>query len=181
MEEICLKDRNIMLSDVVTMAGIGTITKAILDINSDDDEKEAKQVGYERKPIRLYINTPGGSVYDGFGLIGIIEQSKTPIHTICTGKGMSMGLWLTLSGHKRFATKYATFLYHELSAGCYDKLEGIKEDVAEFERVQKISDDYVVSKTKILRSKLEDVRSKKSDWFISAQEALELGIVDELI
>jgi ATP-dependent Clp protease protease subunit len=181
MEELCLKDRNLILSAYVNRDTVGPIIKSITDINTEDDERASKVVGYERKPIKLIINSFGGSAYDGWGLVGVIEQSKTPVHTICAGEAMSMGLWLVLSGHKRFATKYSTFLYHEVSDFVHDKLEGIKDEVREIERIQKICDDYIVDKTKILRSKLEEVRSKKQDWYISAQEALELGIVDEII
>jgi ATP-dependent Clp protease protease subunit len=182
MEDVNLKERNLILGDYVNQGSVKDLIKAITDINTEDAERESKTVGYVRAPIKLYVNTYGGSCYDGLGLINSIEQSKTPVHTICSGMAMSMGFYIMLSGHKRFTGKYSTFMWHELSmTEINEKLEGMKMEVAEGERLQKIFDDMVVNKTKILRSQIEDVRTKKKDWYIPAQEAFELGIVDELL
>jgi ATP-dependent Clp protease protease subunit len=182
MEDINLKERNLILSDYVNQGSVKDLIKTIMDINTEDAERESKTVGYARAPIKLYVNTYGGSCYDGLGLINAMLQSKTPVHTICSGMAMSMGFYIMLAGHKRFAGRYSTFVWHELSmTECNEKLESMKMEVAEGERLQKIFDDMVVSSTKVLRSQIEDVKSKKKDWYMSAQEALELGIVDELL
>jgi len=114
-------------------------------------------------------------------LIDAIRVSHTPVHTICFGSGMSMGLMVFLVGHRRFAGKHCTFMYHELSDIYSDKLEGIKKNVAEYERLQSLIDSIITSKTKILQEQLNKYRETKSEWYIPADEALKLSIAHELM
>ena len=83
--------RKILLSDNISALSVKDIITKIMDINYDDDLKEADYKDWERKPIKLFINSFGGSVYDGLSLVDIIKQSKTPVHTISIGSSMSMG------------------------------------------------------------------------------------------
>ena len=71
--------RNILLSDNIAADTVKGIIETIMHINHDDDLKEADYKDWERKPIKLYINSFGGSCYDGLALIDIIKQSKTPV------------------------------------------------------------------------------------------------------
>ena len=80
---------------------------SILEINEDDLEKEGIYKDWERTPIKLFINSYGGSVYDGLALIDVIKNSKTLVHTICVGSCMSMALWIWLSGIKRLVGERA--------------------------------------------------------------------------
>ena len=76
------KYRKLLLSEDITSSSVKDIIKEIMEINHDDDEKEAEYKDWERKPIKLFINSFGGSVYDGLSLVDIIKQSKTVrIHT----------------------------------------------------------------------------------------------------
>lgn len=157
------------------------VVQAILDINNDDDEKSKKYKEFERKPIELYINSPGGVVYDGLAIIDAIRNSETPVHTYCIGRAMSMGLFIYLAGVKRFAGKYCTFMYHEAAGWGYDKLEAIKENLKEYERLQKIADEMIVDKTNIMQSQLDEYKEKKSEWYIDALESVKLGISHGII
>mgnify|MGYP003350628850 FL=1 len=94
--------RTIILSGEVDDIIVSDIIQNISDVNEYDDDNEESVKDFERKPIKLIINSLGGSIYDGFGLIGVIENSKTPIHTYCYGSAMSMALLILVSGHKRF-------------------------------------------------------------------------------
>lgn len=75
------------LSDDVDNESIGKLMWNILYQIREDDEKDEKEKDYKREPIKLYINSYGGSVYDMWGLIDVILNSKTPIYTYCTGYG----------------------------------------------------------------------------------------------
>ena len=102
--------RDLLLSDRISQSTVKDIIKDIFEINFDDDEKEEIYKDWERKPIQLFINSYGGSVYDGLALIDVIKRSKTPVHTVCIGSCMSMALWVWLSGAKRFVGESATLI-----------------------------------------------------------------------
>lgn len=174
-------NRNLILGEEVEDSSVKNLIQKIVDINYDDDIKQERFTDFERKPIKLYINTNGGSVLCGFGLIGVIQNSKTPIYTICTGKALSMGLPILVSGHKRFAYKYSTMMYHEISGFMYDKMEGIKQELGEAKREQIMLDNIILDNTNILQEKLDQVKELKKEWYISADEALKLGIIDKII
>ena len=107
--------RDLLLSDRISQGTVKDIIKDIFEINFDDDEKEEIYKDWERKPIQLFINSYGGSVYDGLALIDVIKRSKTPVHTVCIGSCMSMALWVWLSGAKRFVGESATLKHRLLS------------------------------------------------------------------
>lgn len=115
--------RDLLLSDRISQGTVKDIIKDIFEINFDDDEKEEIYKDWERKPIQLFINSYGGSVYDGLALIDVIKRSKTPVHTVCIGSCMSMALWVWLSGAKRFVGGSATLMFHDVSLFAYDKTE----------------------------------------------------------
>ena len=79
------KKRELLLSDSISQGSVKTIIENIFEINEDDREKEEIYKNWERKPIKLFINSYGGCVYDGLALIDVIKRSKTPVHTICVG------------------------------------------------------------------------------------------------
>lgn len=175
------KDRQLYLFSKVDEKNISEIVKQIIEINLYDDEQEEEKKEFERIPIELHISSYGGYVYCGFSLVDAILSSRTPVHTICSGKAMSMGLAILLAGHKRFGHRHSTFMYHQLSAWVWGDLTNIKRDVKECERLEKIYDELVLSKTNILKERLDEVKEKRMDWFISAEEAKKLGIIDEIL
>lgn len=179
------KPRNLFLADQVTQSSMNELSKAIVAINEDDEKlkKIYAAYGFEYKPtpIKLYIDSYGGAVYQCFGLIGIMETSKTPVHTIVTGCAMSCGFIILIHGHKRFAHRHATPLYHQVSTGFRGKLADMEEDIKETQRLQKKIEEMTLDKTKITSKKLEKIFKRKIDWFMSADEALKLGVIDEII
>jgi len=104
--------RNLFLAKQVDQDSINSISKAIIEINEDDEYLSkiysAHDLIYNPKPIKLYIDSYGGYVYQCMGLLGIMKASKAPIHTIVTGCAMSCGFLISVSGHKRFG--YAFFM-----------------------------------------------------------------------
>jgi ATP-dependent Clp protease protease subunit len=175
--------RSIVLSSDIDNESIEEVVQFILDANEYDDEQESVTKDYERKPIKLVINSFGGVIYDGFTLIGVIENSTTPIHTYCYGYAMSMGLPIFASGHKRFASKYATFMYHEALNNYlqYDKLSVIKDDLDECNRIMKQYDLILLLKSTVSQKQLDEVKKSRRDWYFTAEQALIYGVTDEII
>lgn len=175
------ENRLFYLSDDVDNSSIGQLCWSLLFLLQDDDKKEAKEKDFVREPIKLYINSYGGSVYDMWALIDIILNSKTPIHTYCTGYAMSAAFKIFLAGHKRFATKHANFMYHQMSCRREGKYQDLVEDRKQMDHLQKTIEEYVIERTKLTKEDMDDIRDKKKDFFIHSKEALKWGIVDEII
>ena len=134
------------LSRVLTLGeieseSVNELIQVIYDINEEDAKKT------QVEPIKLIINSFGGELYSGLALVDVIDNSLTPVYTICHGSAMSMALIVYAAGHHRIASKYATFMYHEASYGSEGKLAHHKQELKETERTDKICDDYLLSKT----------------------------------
>ena len=170
--------RKILLSENINALSVKDIITKIMEINHDDDLKEADYKDWERKPIKLFINSFGGSVYDGLSLVDIIKQSKTPVHTISIGSSMSMGFWIYLAGHKRFVGENATLMFHDLSTCAWDKIEGIKQELNEYLRLQKVICNEVTSTSLVKQETLDDYLTRKAEWYIPADEAIRLKLAD---
>jgi len=177
--------RNIYLPKQVTQASMNDLTKSIIEINDDDATLKklysVYDLEYIPKPIKLYIDSYGGAVYQCFGLIGVIENSAVPIHTIVTGAAMSCGFVILINGHKRFGYKHSTPLYHQVSTGFYGKVQDMEESLAQTKKLQKKIEDMTTSLTKISKKKLSEILKTKKDWYMSAEEALSMGVIDEII
>lgn len=172
------KERSILLSEDISASSVKGIIEKIIDINSDDDEKEDDYKNWERKPIKLFINSFGGSAYDGLALIDIIKQSKTPVHTISIGSSMSMGLWIYLAGHKRYVGEHATLMYHDVTTWIVDKTEGVKQELNEMLRLSKMYCDEMVNTSMVKQATLDDYINRKAEWYIPAGDAIKLKLAD---
>jgi len=179
------KDRNLYLPKQVDQASMNDLTKSIIEINESDStlKKLYSIYGMEYTPqeIKLYIDSYGGMVYQCFGLIGVMERSETPIHTIVTGAAMSCGFMILINGHRRFAYRHATPLYHQVSSGFYGKVKDLEEKLDETKRLQLKIEEMTIRLTKISKKRLSEVLKNKIDWYMTAEEALSLGVIDEVI
>lgn len=179
------KERNLYLAKQVDQASMNEISKAIIDINQDDEYLakllELHGMSYIPKPINLYIDSYGGYVYQCFGLLGIMEKSQVPVHTIVTGTAMSCGFVIAIAGHKKFAYDKATLMYHQVSSGSWGKLKDQEEDLEETKRLQKMLEAHTLSKTKLTKKQLKENYDGKKDWFMTSKEALKYGVIDEII
>ena len=179
------KNRDLFFTKQVDQASIGELTQKIIEINQDDDhlKKLYKVYGldYNPEPIKLYIDSYGGLVYQCFGLLSVMERSQTPIHTIVTGCAMSCGFMILISGHKRFAHKLSTPLYHQVSSGVAGTVKEMEEKVEQTKKLQEQLESIVVDKTKISKKKLKEILDSKKDWYMTAEEAKELGVVDKIL
>jgi ATP-dependent Clp protease protease subunit len=169
----------------VDQSSIGELTQKIIEINQVDEHlKKIYNVyglTYNPEPIQVYIDSYGGYVYQCFGLLSVMERSQTPIHTIVTGCAMSVGFMILISGHKRFAHKLSTPLYHQVSSGAAGTVKEMEEKLEESKRLQKQLEDIVKEKTDITKKRLREIFDTKKDWYMTSEEALELNVVDEIL
>jgi ATP-dependent Clp protease protease subunit len=176
-----MTDRTLYLFDTIDKATVKAVVENIIKINKLDDDIDKREKDYKRLPIEIIINSRGGSIYDGLALINVIEKSKTDVHTYVYGLAASMALLIAVSGHKRFSGRLSTFMYHSVSNNIGGKLDHLKNRLDEMQRLQNIYDQYLLSKTKFGLDQLKNSQDHQHDWFISTDEALELGIIDMII
>ena len=177
---VFVKDKQIVFSGSILPESIGKIMMSIKAIEEEDDEKEAHLKNFVREPIKMIISTNGGSVYDALGLVDMIESCRTPIHTYAYGQIMSAGLALFVAGSKRFCGKYTTFMYHEASTRMYDYGSVINSRANEISRLESIFNSILINKTK-LNEKILKKWYNDREVYIDANEALKLGIVNEIL
>lgn len=143
-----------------------------------DDIKETKE------PITIVIDSYGGQIYAGMPIIGEIERLKEKGYEIITetrGVAMSMGFCIALSGSKRVSNRYARFMSHQPSSGTWGKLQDMKEDVEETEKLWTFLKEIIMKYSNITEEMLEQSRKNKTDVFYSPQELLALGGIDEIL
>lgn len=134
----------------------------------------------ERKPIIIYINSPGGCVTDGYSLIDAIRLSKTPVYTVNLALAASMGFLIYIAGHKRYAMPHSEFLLHDGSTMVYDSTAKMR-DRMEFETVEleKETREYILSRTKIDESLYNE--KYRCEWYFLPKKGKEIGAVDYII
>lgn len=169
------------LSDDIDNSTIAQLNFNILYILDEDARNEKEKCNYERKPIRIYINSNGGEVYDMWSLIDIMLNSKTPIYTYCTGYAMSAAFNIFLAGAKRFISEHATLMYHQISCWRSGKYQDLVENRIEIDIIQANIEDYIKSRCSITSEMLSDNRFHKRDWYIHPNEAITLGVATDFI
>ena len=169
-----LKDRIIFLGEDVNPTTSSLVIAQLLFLESEDPDKD----------IYLYINSPGGSITDGMGIIDTMNYIKCPVSTICVGMAASMGAALLAAGEKgkRFATPNAEILIHQPLIGG----NGLSGQTTEI----KIHADHMV-KTRDKLNKLlsertgQDLatieRDTERDNYMTAEEALKYGLIDGIM
>ena len=179
------KDRNLFFNKQVDQETIGKLTEDIVKINEHDEMLKKVyaiyDLDYSPKPIKIFIDSYGGYAYQCFGLLSIMNSSKTPIHTIVTGAAMSCGFMMLIHGHKRFGYPLSTPLYHQVGGVAWGKMKDVEEEYIELKRLQQILEDLTIEKTKISKKELTEIYDGKRDWYMDAEEALKLGVIDEII
>ena len=171
-----LKERRLFINDEIDSCIIDSIVYHILRYNKEDKGLAIK----DRKPIYLFLNSNGGSVVDGYGVIDVMMTSKTPIYTINQASCFSMGFLIFLAGQKRYAMPRSEFLMHDGSTFSWDSTAKAK-DRMEFEAVQleQVTKQYILNRTKI-DEKLYDEKYRV-EWYMLPEEAKRLGICTDII
>ena len=162
-----------MLNDIDGDTGAG-IENVIRFWNRIDDE--AGIPIEDRKPIKLYIDSPGGDLSATLTMVDAIKMSKTPVWTINIGMAYSGGYFTFLAGHKRFAYPHSSFMFHEGSAST-GGTSGQFQNFVSFYKIQlEQLKALVLSTTNISNEEYENIR--REDVWYTAEEALKKGMVD---
>ena len=171
-----LKDRIIFMGEDVNPTSASLVIAQLLFLESEDPDKE----------ISLYINSPGGSVTDGFGIIDTMNYIKCPVTTICVGMAASMGALLLTSGTKgkRFATPNAEILIHQpLIGGQGGGISGQQTEIQiQADQMLKTREriNKIISQT--TGKSMEQVqKDTERDHYMTAEEALEYGLIDGIM
>ena len=167
-------DRNIFLGDIEV--GIGSSVDAVIRFWNRKDKNILPE---RRQPIKIFIDSNGGSLMDAFTIINSIQMSETPVHTIVTGTAYSAGFFICIAGHKRYAYPLASFLYHEGSASNGGTAGQFRNFADFYEKQLDQLKNHVLKCTNIDEEKYKEI--KKDDIWLTAEEALEIGAIDEII
>ena len=168
-------DRHLYVADIES--GIGSTIDSMIRFWNKRDEEEGLNIE-ERKPIKIYIDSCGGSLTDAFTIIDSIRMSKTPVITIATGCAYSAGFFIFISGHKRIAYPHASFLYHEGSATNGGTASQFR-NFADFYDIQLTQLKQIVLRYTDIDED-EYNKHKKDDWWMTAEDAINYGIADEI-
>lgn len=171
-----IENRNLFLNGHVDESAIDDLAYMILRFNRIDKGLDI----FERKPITLYINSPGGNVTDGFGLIDVMLESETPVYTVNQGICYSMGFLIFLAGSKRYSMANSTYLCHDGNSMAWDSMSKLK-DRMEFETVQMEAHirNYILSRTKISEELYK--KNYRKEWYFYPEEAKNIGVVTHII
>ena len=174
--------KNIVVMDVFSKL----IQERVIFIDGTIDEELANgviaQMLYldslnKEDPINVYINSPGGNVYDGLAILDTSELIKAPIRTVCIGIAASMGAVLMLMGKERCITKRARMMLHQPSGGAVGTSEEIRVTHEEMQKIKKQLYQIIEE-----RSNLTNVEQLfKLDTWYTAEEALAAGLVDKIL
>ena len=149
------------------------------DEKEDEDIDEQFNITIDPQPIKLYLTSNGGYVYQVFSAIDTILHMKIPVHTICKGFVASAGTLLSLAGKKRFITENSYMLIHELRAGSWGKFTHLAESFENSKQLMEHIKDYYIKRTKMSIEELDEQLKKDLSW--NAELCLEKGLVDEII
>ena len=168
-----LKDRIIFLSEDVNPTTASLVIAQMLFLESEDPDKE----------ISFYINSPGGSITDGMAIVDTMNYIKCPVSTICVGLAASMGSVLLTCGAKgrRFATPNSEILIHQplISGGLAGQTTEIKIHADHMVKTREKLNKLLSEKTGQSLEQIE--KDTERDHYMTAQVALEYGLIDEII
>ncbi len=165
-----LRERIVFLGEPVTSDSANRIVAQLLFLEADDPEKD----------IFLYINSPGGSVYDGLGIFDTMNHVKPDIHTVCVGLAASMGAFLLCAGAngKRSSLLHSRIMIHQPLGGARGQASDIRIQADE---ILFIKDKLNKELSERTGQPIERIREDTDrDFYMSPSEAVEYGIIDNV-
>ncbi|MDR1580204.1 MAG: ATP-dependent Clp endopeptidase proteolytic subunit ClpP [Synergistaceae bacterium] len=166
-----LKDRIIFIGSEIEDAMANLVIAQLLFLESEDPEKD----------VFLYINSPGGSVSAGLAMYDTMQYIKCPVSTMCMGLAASMAAVLLAGGDKgkRIVLPNARILIHQPSGGSRGQASDIKIQADEILKTRKVINGILARQTGQPIDRIE--RDTDRDYYMSAEEAVEYGLVDKVI
>ena len=167
--------REVYIYDITS--GTGASVDGYIRFWNSFDEKKGIPIE-KRTPIKLYIDSCGGSLTDTLTIIDSIKLSKTPVYCICVGTAYSGGFFIFISGHKRIAYPHASFLFHEGSTSTGGTSSQFANYAAFYKKQLDQLKQVVLENTNLTEEDYQDI--KKDDVWYDAEEGLEKGFIDEI-
>ncbi len=166
-----LKDRIIFVDGEINDQNADIVVAQILYLESENPDKD----------ISIYINSPGGSVTAGLAIYDTMQYVKCPIQTICLGQAASMGAFLLAGGSKgkRIALPSSRIMIHQPSGGASGQESDFSIHTKELIRMKKLSIKHFAECTG--KSEEQVAKDMERDFFMTADEALEYGIIDKVM
>ena len=165
-----LRERIVFLGEPVTSDSANRIVAQLLFLEADDPDKD----------IFLYINSPGGSVYDGLGIFDTMQHVKPDIHTVCVGLAASMGAFLLCAGAKgkRSSLLHSRIMIHQPLGGARGQASDIRIQADEILFIKDKLNKELSDRT---GQPIERIREDTDrDFYMSPSEAVEYGIIDNV-
>ncbi len=168
---LLLKERIIMLFTPINDAVANAVIAQLLYLDREDPDKD----------ISLYIQSPGGVISSGLAIYDTMQFIRPDVSTICVGMAASMAMVLLCAGAagKRYALPNSTILMHQASGGAQGQASDIQIAAREISRQQDIIKDIIIKHTKQDPEKV--TRDIDRDFYLDPKQALEYGIVDEVL
>lgn len=166
-----LADRIVFLGMPIDDYVANYIIAQLLFLEAEDPEKD----------ISVYINSPGGSVTAGLAIYDTMQYINPDITTICLGQAASMGAVLMAAGTKgkRFGLEYSRFMLHQIMGGVQGQATDIEIQANEIVRIGDMIDEILVKHTGQSKDRIQ--QDSDRDFFMGSNEALEYGIIDEVL
>lgn len=168
-----LKDRVVMLHTDVNEHSASVIVAQLLFLESEDPDQD----------IHFYINSPGGSVTAGMSIYDTMQFIKCDVSTIVMGQACSMGSLLAQAGAqgKRFMLPNARHMIHQPSGGASGQATDIQIQAREIQKMKEYLTKIYVNHNSAGKTYEDFARDMERDYFMSAEEAVEYGLVDKII
>jgi ATP-dependent Clp protease protease subunit len=166
-----LKDRIVFLGCPVTDDVANVITAQLLFLESEDPERD----------IHFYINSPGGSVTAGLAIYDTLQYIRSEVSTLCIGQAASMAAWLLSAGAsgKRYALPHARIMIHQPLGGVQGQAIDMDIQAREILRLREQLNNILVKHTGQSLKRIE--KDTDRDMFMTGKQAVEYGLVDEVI
>jgi ATP-dependent Clp endopeptidase proteolytic subunit ClpP len=155
------------------------LNKSLVHLSTTIQAREMQYQSESKTPIRLHINSYGGSVFAGLAAVDYIKKSKVPVETVIDGCAASAATLMSVVGTKRLMHENACMLVHQLSGHMWGKFQEMKDDMINSEMLMKKIKNIYRQHTKIPEEKLEEILNHDLWW--DAEQCLEYGMVDEVI
>ena len=166
-----LRERIIFLGEPVTSDSANRIVAQLLFLEAEDPEKE----------IFLYVNSPGGSVYDGLGIFDTMQHFKPDVHTVCVGLAPSIGAFLLCAGAKgkRSSLRHSRIMIHQPLGGASGQASDIRIQADEILFLKDRLNHELADRNGQPLDKIQTDTDR--DFFMSPQQAMEYGLIDNVI
>lgn len=165
-----MMDKIIFLNTAIDDTVSGIITSQLLYLNSQDPDAD----------ITLYLNTPGGSVYDGLAIYDTMQYINNPVSTVCTGMAASMGSILLCAGEKgkRYALPHSRVMIHQPMGGMSGQASDMEIEVREINKLKQ--ELYQILSDKSGQTMKQITKDCDRDHWFTANEAKEYGLIDDI-